>query len=103
MIDRTPRSYAEVTYDAFWVASLTENDTKGTNDVNSLKRAFLENANSHLGITGNMSLNDAGDRSYGDYDFWPIKAIKGNGNNNEGNTCEWQKVGRSHLNMTNDR
>jgi hypothetical protein len=27
MIGRVPRSYAEVAYDAFWVAALTENAT----------------------------------------------------------------------------
>jgi len=34
MIGRVLRAYAEVTYDAFWVAALTENCTLGTKDIN---------------------------------------------------------------------
>jgi hypothetical protein len=34
MIGRVPRTYAEVAYDAFWVAALTENVTAETNDIN---------------------------------------------------------------------
>jgi len=37
-IARVPRSYAEVAYDAFWVAALTEYVSAGTNDINSLKK-----------------------------------------------------------------
>jgi branched-chain amino acid transport system substrate-binding protein len=56
MIGRVPRSYAEVAYDAFWVAALTENATAGTKDINSLRKTFLQITNSYTGITGNTSL-----------------------------------------------
>ena len=72
-IGRVPRSYAEVAYDAFWVAALTENITGGTKDVNSLKKTFLQISHSYAGITGDTSLNEAGDRKHGDYDFWAIR------------------------------
>ena len=77
MIGRVPRSYAEVAYDAFWVVALTENATAGTKDINSLRKTFLQIASSYTGITGNTSLDEAGYRKYGDYDFWAVKANDG--------------------------
>ena len=96
MIGRIPRSYAEVAYDAFWVAALTENATAGTKDINSLRKTFLQIANSYTGITGNTSLDEAGYRKYGDYDFWAVVP------NNDHNTFEWKKVGifKSDANTT---
>jgi branched-chain amino acid transport system substrate-binding protein len=96
MIGRVPRSYAEVAYDAFWVAALTENATAGTKDINPLKKTFLQIADSYTGITGNTSLNEAGYRKYGDYDFWAVKA--NNGNNNDRSAFEWKQVGRFKAN-----
>jgi len=90
MIDRIPRSYAEVAYDAFWVAALTENAAAGTKDINFLRKTFLQIANSYTGITGNTSLDEAGYRKYGDYDFWAVKANDGTNNYN---SFEWKKVG----------
>jgi branched-chain amino acid transport system substrate-binding protein len=98
-IGRAPRSYAEVVYDAFWLASLTENDLKGHSDINMLKKTFLQLANSHVGITGNTSLNQAGDRKYGDYDFWAIGASDRNGDH--GGNFEWKLVGRFQSNSGN--
>ena len=91
MIGRVPRSYAEVAYDAFWVAALIENATAGTKDINSLRKTFLQIANTYTGITGNTSLNEAGYRKYGDYDFWAVKA--NNGTNNDNSVFQWKKVG----------
>ncbi len=93
MIGRIPRTYAEVTYDAFWVAALTENATAGAKDINYLKKTFLQIANSHNGITGDTSLNVAGDRKHGNYNFWAIKQSK---NNND--TFVWTQVGRFQIN-----
>jgi branched-chain amino acid transport system substrate-binding protein len=94
MIGRAHRAYAEVTYDAFWVAALTENATLGSNQINYLKKTFVQIANSHTGITGDTSLNEAGDRKHGDYDFW---AIKPSTNNN----FVWTQVGRFQINVNN--
>jgi ABC-type branched-subunit amino acid transport system substrate-binding protein len=93
-IGRVPRSYAEVAYDAFWIAALTENITGGTKDVNSLKKAFLQISNSYAGITGDTSLNQAGDRKNGDYDFW---AIRSNNSDNQSHFA-WAVVSRFQSN-----
>jgi ABC-type branched-subunit amino acid transport system substrate-binding protein len=101
MIGRVPRSYAEVAYDAFWVAALTENANAGTKDINSLRKTFLQIANSYTGITGNTSLDEAGYRKYGDYDFWAVKA--NDGTNNDHGVFQWKKVGvKSDTNTTSD-
>jgi ABC-type branched-subunit amino acid transport system substrate-binding protein len=72
-IERTPRSYASVAYDILWIAALAENNTKATHDINYLKNTIVKIANSYNGITGNTTLNQFGDRKYGDYDFWAVK------------------------------
>lgn len=72
-IERTPRSYASVAYDTLWVAALAENDTKATHDINYLKNTIVKIAQSYQGITGNTTLNQFGDRKYGDYDFWAVR------------------------------
>jgi hypothetical protein len=92
-IERTPRSYASVAYDILWVAGLTENYTKAINDINYLKDTFVKIANLYKGITGNTSLNQVGDRMYGDFEFW---AIKRNNNNDKYNknhgSFTWKKI-----------
>jgi branched-chain amino acid transport system substrate-binding protein len=98
MIGRVPRSYAEVAYDAFWAAALAENSTGGTHDINSLKKSFLQISDTYAGITGDTSLNDAGDRKHGDYDFWAIRANNGNSNSNGQSVFAWKQVGRFQSN-----
>ncbi len=93
MIGRIPRTYAEVTYDAFWVVALTENATGGTKDINYFKKTFLQIANSYNGITGDTSLNAAGDRKHGDYNFWTIKQ-----NKIKNDSFEWTEVARFQIN-----
>jgi branched-chain amino acid transport system substrate-binding protein len=100
MIGRIPRSYASVAYDSLWLAALTENAALRTmmlNDVNFLKKTFVHIADSYSGITGNTTLNAAGDRSSGNYDFWDIKQ----GSNG---AFTWQLVNkyRSHLGNNNN-
>ncbi|MGB8935204.1 MAG: penicillin-binding protein activator [Candidatus Nitrosopolaris sp.] len=98
-IRRVPRPYAEVAYDALWVGALTEKATTASNDINYLKKTFLRIANSYNGITGDTSLNEAGDRKYGDYDFWAVRAI--NANKNDQSAFVWKQVGRYQFNATN--
>ena len=100
IIGRVPRSYAEVTYDSLWVAALTENSTGGTKDINSLKKSFLKVANSYTGITGDTSLNEAGDRKHADYDLWAIRANNGSSNNNHRSIFAWEQVGRFQFNAS---
>jgi len=85
--------YAAIAYDALWVAALTENATAGTthaNDVNYLKKTLFEITNLHRGITGDLSLNEAGNRKHGDYDFWAIKQ------SNNSNSFFWTQYGIFH-------
>jgi ABC-type branched-subunit amino acid transport system substrate-binding protein len=94
VLERSPRSYASVAYDIFWIASLTENEIKMNatqSDFDSLKKTFENTANSYRGITGNTTLNSVGDRKYGDYDFWAIRAKNNDGNHNG---LVWKKVSK---------
>jgi ABC-type branched-subunit amino acid transport system substrate-binding protein len=88
-IERTPRSYASVAYDTLWVAALAENDTKATHDINYLKNTIVKIAHSYQGITGNTTLNQFGDRKYGNYDFWAVR-------NSESthDSFIWKRVGK---------
>ena len=77
----TPSPYSAVAYDAFWVAALAENVTMTSDGnytskqmVESLKAAIMDSANSYFGITGNTTLNRAGDRAEGKYDYWKVVA-----------------------------
>jgi branched-chain amino acid transport system substrate-binding protein len=79
-IHRVPRSYAEVTYDEFWIAALTlENHNSTAKDhAGSLRETFIKTANSYVGVTGTTQLNDAGDRKYASYDFWAVRPVYNN-------------------------
>ena len=46
-------------------------------------------ADSYKGITGNTSLNQFGDRKYGDYDFWAVR----NSESTQGSYI-WKRVGK---------
>ena len=65
------RSYAEIAYDALHIAVQSSFDMPGS-DLQTLREALVSNANSYDGITGEMSLNAAGDRLGGSYDFWSV-------------------------------
>ncbi|MFL6492715.1 MAG: ABC transporter substrate-binding protein [Nitrososphaera sp.] len=93
-IHRVPRSYAQVTYDEFWVAALTLtlNNNTGTqqDDFGSLRQTFVNTANLYTGVTGRTELNDAGDRKNGSYDFWAIRPLSQDVNNK--GSFEWTNV-----------
>jgi hypothetical protein len=55
-------------------------------------------ANSYTGVTGDTSLNEAGDRKHADYDFWAIRANNGNSNSNDQSVFAWGQVGRFQSN-----
>ena len=97
-IERTPRSYASVAYDALWVAALAENNTKATHDINYLKSSIVKVADSYNGITGNTTLNQFGDRKYGDYDFWAV----GNGESTP-DSFIWKRVGKYILDIRTEQ
>lgn len=72
MIGRIPRSNASVAYDTLWIAALTENASRASNDINTLTKTLVQIADSYTGITGSTTLNEAGDRKYASYDFWGV-------------------------------
>ena len=41
-------------------------------DVDNLKKVIITTASLHYGISGNIVLNDAGDRINTDYDVWSV-------------------------------
>jgi branched-chain amino acid transport system substrate-binding protein len=95
MIGRIPRSYASVAYDSLWIAALTENASRATNDINTLTKTLVQMADSYTGITGNTTLNEAGDRKYASYDFWAVR------DNNS--VFSWEPVNRYYQgNVTNN-
>ena len=87
-IGRNPDPYYAYAYDAFWVASLTENASQGISDQpEMLINNLHEEAKSYNGITGNTSLDiNSGDRKNGSFEFWEIEE----GKVNEG--YEWYKA-----------
>jgi branched-chain amino acid transport system substrate-binding protein len=88
------RSYAEVAYDALWVAALTSDRSRATQgtvgDSNALSKILLNVANSYQGVTGKTALNNAGDRIAGSYDFWAISRL------NDTDAIEWKNIGTFH-------
>jgi branched-chain amino acid transport system substrate-binding protein len=100
-IDRVPTSYAQVTYDEFWVAALTLKDVSALqqDDIGSLREAFINTANSYVGVTGRTELNDAGDRKYGSYDFWAVRPVYKDVNNKS--SFEWANVAAYPIGIDN--
>ena len=85
-IGRPPDNYALAAYDALWVATLSYLATGGTNDSATLKKALQQTAGSYFGATGWTALNEAGDRKFGNYDFWAVREDNG--------TFLWERVAR---------
>lgn len=72
-----PDGFALAVYDAVWVAARGYTASGATQDVERLKQAFITAAATHYGATGWTVLNEAGDRRYGDFDFWAIRMDDG--------------------------
>ena len=85
-IGRTPEIDALVAYDALWVATFACLAAGDADDTAGLKKALVGTANSYHGATGWTALNEAGDRAFGDYDFWAIETVQGR--------YEWVRVAR---------
>ena len=49
-----------------------------------MRKAIVDVARDYTGLTGPTELNDAGDRSLGNYDFWAVCA--------RGTGSEWVRV-----------
>lgn len=83
-----PDAFALAAYDAMWTIAYTIEANNGSTDpFEILKTLFVEQANSHSGIVGAGSLDAAGDRATGTFDYFSI--VK------EGNVYVWKLVGKS--------
>src|SRR5438034_4296336 len=72
-LGRNPDALALTAYDALRIAVLAR-QRAGSSGGASLRRAIAAAANGHVGVTGRMALNRAGDRAYGNFDFWSVCA-----------------------------
>lgn len=64
-------------YDAVWVAAKAYLTVGASPTIADLKQAFASAAATHFGATGWTALNAAGDRKYGNFDFWAIREMDG--------------------------
>ncbi|MGZ8897101.1 MAG: hypothetical protein ACXW1Q_02110, partial [Halobacteriota archaeon] len=69
-------AYGPFAYDAVWIMSRALAEA-GPRNSTALRDAVPRVASSYTGITGNATLNAAGDRAYANYDFWTIRSENG--------------------------
>jgi branched-chain amino acid transport system substrate-binding protein len=81
-----PDGFALAVYDAVWVVARAYIASGATEEIEKLKEAFTTAAASGYGATGWTVLNEAGDRKYGDFDFWAVRM--------QGATPHWTRVAR---------
>jgi len=72
-----PDAFALAIYDAVWVVARGYVASGATLSIEQLKTAFTTAASTHYGATGWTVLNNAGDRKYGDFDYWAIRMVNG--------------------------
>lgn len=72
-----PDAFALAVYDAVWVVARGYIASGAPQEIEKLKQAIATAAASGYGATGWMVLNEAGDRRYGDFDFWAIRMVDG--------------------------
>jgi branched-chain amino acid transport system substrate-binding protein len=67
-----PDAFALAVYDAVWVTAQAYLAAGGRGHFAALKTAFVSAANNFYGVSGWTALNDAGDRRFGDFDFFAL-------------------------------
>ena len=72
-----PDAFALTVYDAVWVVARGFVASGATLNIDQLKHAFTTAASTQFGATGWTVLNAAGDRKYGDFDFWAVREVNG--------------------------
>jgi branched-chain amino acid transport system substrate-binding protein len=75
-LGRNPDALALSAYDALRIV-VEARQRAGPSGGIKLRRSVLAAANAHIGVTGRMTLNRAGDRAYGDFDFWSVCRVRG--------------------------
>jgi branched-chain amino acid transport system substrate-binding protein len=76
-LGRDPDAFALAAYDALWVTALATGLTGASASPSTFARALQQVANQFFGATSWTALNSAGDRQYGDFDFWAIRRVDG--------------------------
>jgi branched-chain amino acid transport system substrate-binding protein len=74
-LGRDPDALALSAYDALRIA-VEARQRSGADGGAVLRRAVVATANAHVGVTGRMTLNRAGDRAYGNFDFWSVCRVR---------------------------
>ena len=74
----TPDAFALSAYDALFVVQLALQHPKPLKNFDRFKAAFIEEADHYRAITGSTTLDAAGDRLNGDFDFWAVRLRNGN-------------------------
>ena len=70
-LGRDPDAFALTAYDALRIV-VDARQRAGTSEGGRFRRAVVAAASAHVGVTGRMTLNRAGDRAYGNFDFWSV-------------------------------
>jgi len=73
-----PDAFALAVYDAVWLAAQAYIATGGTGHPAALKSAFVTAADGFYGASGWTKLNPAGDRKFGDFDFFVLNQTGSN-------------------------
>ena len=81
-----PESFALGVYDAVWVVAKALSSHRGRVDFDDFTRDFPEETASFFGTTGWTILNAAGDRQFGNFDFWALREGE--------NSRQWTRVAR---------
>ena len=74
----TPDAFALSAYDALFVVNLALVHANPQKKFDKFKTEFVEEADHYRAITGSTTLDAAGDRLNGDFDFWAVRLRKGN-------------------------
>ena len=72
-----PDAFALSTYDALFVLNHALDNSRRVGDFANFKSAFVDAANSYVGITGSTALDAAGDRASAPFDFWAVRFTNG--------------------------
>ncbi|HKP76524.1 MAG TPA: ABC transporter substrate-binding protein [Longimicrobiaceae bacterium] len=68
-----PDAFALAVYDAVWVAAQAYLAAPRPASISDLTTRFEAAADAYYGVTGWTALNAAGDRRYGNFDFWAVR------------------------------
>jgi branched-chain amino acid transport system substrate-binding protein len=74
----TPDAFALSAYDALFVVNLALQHPKPLKNFDRFKATFIDEASHYRAITGPTTLDAAGDRLNGDFDFWAVRLRNGN-------------------------